>query len=74
MARLPQGSVALPMDPAASARGQWAETLTPIPLVNGLGSPVWLMLPQGDGLPGVLTRTVEHLQSTLAAMGPQGSP
>jgi hypothetical protein len=33
--------------------------------------PVWLVLPKGDGLPGVLTQTLEALQrhSSFSAQG-----
>jgi hypothetical protein len=62
LARLQQGAVAMPIDPAACAEGQWAEQLTPVPLSVELRSALWLLLPKTEGLAPVITRTLEHLQ------------
>jgi DNA-binding transcriptional LysR family regulator len=62
LARLQAGSMAMPIDPAACAAGQWAELLTPVPLAVELRSALWLLLPKTEGLAPVITRTVEHLQ------------
>jgi hypothetical protein len=63
--RLADGATALPLDPAACAPDTWAEELAPIPLASELTCPVWLMLPKGDGLPGVLAQTLEHLDAHI---------
>jgi DNA-binding transcriptional LysR family regulator len=62
LARVQTGSMAMPIDPAACAAGQWAELLTSVPLAVELRSPLWLLLPKTEGLAPVVTRAVEHLQ------------
>jgi DNA-binding transcriptional LysR family regulator len=60
--RLADGATAIPLDPACCAPGSWAEGLMTISLASELHSPVWLVLPKGDGLPTVLSRTLEHME------------
>jgi hypothetical protein len=60
--RLADGATAIPLDPACCALDFWAEELVSIPVASELQCPVWLVLPKGDGLPGVLTQTLEALQ------------
>jgi hypothetical protein len=60
--RLTSGGAALPLDPACCGPDAWAEGLVSIPLVSELRCPVWLVLPNGAGLPGVLDQTMEALQ------------
>jgi hypothetical protein len=60
--RLADGASALPLDPACCGPDAWAEGLVSIPLVSELRCPLWLVLPKGDGLPGVLAQTMEALQ------------
>jgi DNA-binding transcriptional LysR family regulator len=60
--RLATGNTAMPLDRACCAPGSWAEGLMPIVQSSDLNSPVWLVLPKGDGLPGVLEQTLEELQ------------
>jgi hypothetical protein len=42
-----------------------------MPLASELHSSAWLVLPKGDGLPGVLAQTLEALQrhSSFSAQG-----
>ncbi len=65
LTRLPQGSVAMPIDPAAAAAGRWAQQLTPVPLTTELRNPVWLILPKSDNLPSVLDQTLAHFWSFI---------
>jgi DNA-binding transcriptional LysR family regulator len=67
--RLASGGAALPLDPACCSPGSWAEALVSMPLASELHSPVWLVLPKGDGLPGVLAQTLEELQRHPALRG-----
>jgi hypothetical protein len=60
--RLRGEPLALPLDAAACANGQWAQELMPLPLAAELCSPLWLLLPRTDGMAAVITRTLEHLQ------------
>jgi DNA-binding transcriptional LysR family regulator len=60
--RLTTGGAAMPLDPACCAPGSWAKGLEPIPLTSELHSPVWLVLPKGDGLPTVLCRTLKSME------------
>jgi hypothetical protein len=60
--RLADGATAIPLDPSCCAPDTWAQELVSIPLASELHSPVWLVLPKGDGLPGVLAQTLEELQ------------
>lgn len=71
--RLKTGALAIPVDPACCAPGSWAEDLHPMALGAALHSPVWLLLPKGDGLPGVLAQTLEALQRhpALVTLGAQ---
>jgi hypothetical protein len=67
--RLADGGAAMPIDPACCAPKTWAEELVSIPLTSELHSQVWLVLPKGDGLPGVLAQTLEALQGHPALRG-----
>jgi DNA-binding transcriptional LysR family regulator len=69
--RLADGATAIPLDPACCAPDSWAEGLVSIPMASEPQCPVWLVLPKGDGLPGVLTQTLEALQrhSSFSAQG-----
>jgi DNA-binding transcriptional LysR family regulator len=71
--RLTTGTTAMPLDRACSAPGSWAEGLLPISLSSELHSPVWLVLPKGDGLPRVLAQTLEALQGHLAFQDPEST-
>ena len=64
--RLASGPTAIPIDPGRSGLNGWAAGLIPIPMGTELRSALWLLLPKGDGLPEVLTRTAEHLQNQPA--------
>jgi hypothetical protein len=58
---------AMPLDPASCIAGSWAQGLRMLTPGEELRSPVSLLLPKDDGLPGVLTRTLEQLQGQLPA-------
>ena len=62
IARLREAPLAIALDPWACRAGQWAQDLKPVALSAALPSPLWLLLPHAEGLPPVLTHTLEHLQ------------
>lgn len=60
--RVVSSQAALPLEPTCCVAGAWAETLQPQALSRALASPVWLVLPKGDGMPRVLACTLDHLK------------